>query len=102
MVGGTGVGGQILTGSGIADTYCDSDIPGSVSRVDKTCTADFAFGFVGKFLSVGLITWAHLSITVCLQNTGPVVNGVGLDPDIVVAIAKNLFVCVEYLQSKSD
>jgi 2-isopropylmalate synthase len=41
-------------------------------------------------------------VTVRLQNSGRVVNGVGADPDIVVASAKAYLSALSKLQSKSD
>jgi 2-isopropylmalate synthase len=41
-------------------------------------------------------------VTVRLQNSGRVVNGVGSDPDIVVASAKAYLSALNKLQSKSD
>lgn len=41
-------------------------------------------------------------VTVRLQNSGRVVNGVGADPDIVVASAKAYLSALNKLQSKSD
>ncbi|MES2954889.1 MAG: alpha-isopropylmalate synthase regulatory domain-containing protein, partial [Pseudomonadota bacterium] len=41
-------------------------------------------------------------VTVRLQNSGRVVNGVGADPDIVVASAKAYLSALSKLQSKAD
>jgi 2-isopropylmalate synthase len=41
-------------------------------------------------------------VTVRLQNSGRVVNGIGADPDIVVASAKAYLSALNKLQSKSD
>jgi 2-isopropylmalate synthase len=41
-------------------------------------------------------------VTVRLQNTGRVVNGVGADPDIVVASAKAYLSALNKLRSKAD
>ena len=41
-------------------------------------------------------------VTVRLQNSGRVVNGVGSDPDIVVASAKAYLSALNKLRSKSD
>ena len=41
-------------------------------------------------------------VTVRLQNSGRVVNGVGSDPDIVVASAKAYLSALNKLKSKSD
>ena len=41
-------------------------------------------------------------VTVRLQNSGRVVNGVGADPDIVVASAKAYLSALNKLQSKAD
>jgi len=41
-------------------------------------------------------------VTVRLQNSGRVVNGVGSDPDIVVASSKAYLSALNKLQSKSD
>jgi 2-isopropylmalate synthase len=41
-------------------------------------------------------------VTVRLQNSGRVVNGVGADPDIIVASAKAYLSALNKLQSKSD
>ena len=41
-------------------------------------------------------------VTVRLQNSGRVVNGVGADPDIVVASAKAYLSALNKLQNKSD
>ena len=47
-------------------------------------------------------TDAQGEVTVRLQNSGRVVNGVGSDPDIVVASAKAYLSALNKLQSKSD
>jgi 2-isopropylmalate synthase len=41
-------------------------------------------------------------VTVRLQNSGRVVNGVGADPDIVVASAKAYLSALNKLHSKAD
>ncbi|KAB7622925.1 2-isopropylmalate synthase [Verminephrobacter eiseniae] len=41
-------------------------------------------------------------VTVRLQNSGRIVNGVGADPDIVVASAKAYFSALNKLQNKAD
>ena len=41
-------------------------------------------------------------VTVRLQNSGRVVNGVGSDPDIIVASAKAYLSALNKLQSKAD
>jgi len=41
-------------------------------------------------------------VTVRLQNSGRVVNGVGADPDIIVASAKAYLSALNKLQSKAD
>ena len=41
-------------------------------------------------------------VTVRLQNTGRIVNGVGADPDIVVASAKAYLSALNKLQSKAE
>ena len=41
-------------------------------------------------------------VTIRLQNSGRVVNGVGSDPDIVVASAKAYLSALNKLQSKAD
>ncbi len=41
-------------------------------------------------------------VTVLRQNSGRVVNGVGADPDIVVASAKAYLSALNKLQSKAD
>jgi 2-isopropylmalate synthase len=41
-------------------------------------------------------------VTVRLQNRGRVVNGVGSDPDIVVASAEAYLSALNKLQSKAD
>ena len=48
------------------------------------------------------IVFAHREVTVRLQNSGRVVNGVGSDPDIVVASAKAYLSALNKLQSKAD
>ncbi len=47
-------------------------------------------------------TDAQGEVTVRLQNAGRVVNGVGADPDIIVASAKAYLSALKKLHSKSD
>jgi 2-isopropylmalate synthase len=47
-------------------------------------------------------TDAQGEVTVRLQNSGRVVNGVGADPDIIVASAKAYLSALNKLQSKAD
>ena len=61
-------------------------------------------------ISAPLLTWDSMAlseasqgeVTVRLQNSGRVVNGVGADPDIVVASAKAYLSALNKLQSKAD
>ena len=48
------------------------------------------------------VTESQGEVTVRLQNSGRVVNGVGADPDIVVASAKAYLSALNKLQSKAD
>jgi 2-isopropylmalate synthase len=52
--------------------------------------------------AISFSTESQGEVTVRLQNAGRVVNGVGADPDIVVASAKAYLSALNKLQNKSD
>ena len=56
----------------------------------------------GSVNAISGSTESQGEVTVRLQNSGRVVNGVGSDPDIVVASAKAYLSALNKLQSKSD
>ncbi len=91
------VGGQEVTG--------ESDGNGPVDASLKAIESHVRSGAEMVLYSVNAISGSTESqgeVTVRLQNSGRVVNGVGADPDIVVASAKAYLSALNKLQSKAD
>ena len=82
-----------------------SDGNGPVDASLKAIEAHVKSGAEMVLYSVNAISGSTESqgeVTVRLQNSGRVVNGVGSDPDIVVASAKAYLSALNKLQSKAD
>ena len=82
-----------------------SDGNGPVDASLKAIEAQVSSGAEMVLYSVNAISGSTESqgeVTVRLQNSGRVVNGVGSDPDIVVASAKAYLSALNKLQSKAD
>ena len=82
-----------------------SDGNGPVDASLKAIEAQVQSGAEMVLYSVNAISGSTESqgeVTVRLQNSGRVVNGVGADPDIVVASAKAYLNALNKLQSKAD
>ncbi|HVZ43720.1 MAG TPA: 2-isopropylmalate synthase [Ramlibacter sp.] len=83
----------------------ESDGNGPVDASLKAIEGQVRSGAEMVLYSVNAISGSTESqgeVTVRLQNSGRVVNGVGADPDIVVASAKAYLSALNKLQSKSD
>ena len=83
----------------------ESDGNGPVDASLKAIESHAKSGAEMVLYSVNAISGSTESqgeVTVRLQNSGRVVNGVGSDPDIVVASAKAYLSALNKLQSKSD
>ncbi|TFZ08439.1 2-isopropylmalate synthase [Ramlibacter humi] len=83
----------------------ESDGNGPVDASLKAIEAHVASGAEMVLYSVNAISGSTESqgeVTVRLQNSGRVVNGVGADPDIVVASAKAYLSALNKLQSKAE
>jgi 2-isopropylmalate synthase len=83
----------------------DSDGNGPVDASLKAIESHVKSGAEMVLYSVNAISGSTESqgeVTVRLQNSGRVVNGVGSDPDIVVASAKAYLSALNKLQNKSD
>ena len=91
------VGGQEVRGQ--------SDGNGPVDASLKAIESHVKSGAEMILYSVNAISGSTESqgeVTVRLQNSGRVVNGVGADPDIVVASAKAYLSALNKLHDKSD
>ena len=83
----------------------ESDGNGPVDASLKAIEAIVRSGAEMVLYSVNAISGSTESqgeVTVRLQNSGRVVNGVGADPDIIVASAKAYLAALNKLQSKAD
>jgi 2-isopropylmalate synthase len=83
----------------------ESDGNGPVDASLKAIESHVKSGAEMVLYSVNAISGSTESqgeVTVRLQNSGRVVNGVGSDPDIVVASAKAYLAALNKLQSKAD
>jgi 2-isopropylmalate synthase len=83
----------------------ESDGNGPVDASLKAIESHVKSGAEMVLYSVNAISGSTESqgeVTVRLQNSGRVVNGVGADPDIVVASAKAYISALNKLQSKSE
>jgi len=87
------------------EVHSASDGNGPVDASLKAIEAHVKSGAEMVLYSVNAISGSTESqgeVTVRLQNSGRVVNGVGSDPDIVVASAKAYLSALNKLQSKAD
>jgi len=87
------------------EVAADSDGNGPVDASLKAIESCVKSGAEMVLYSVNAISGSTESqgeVTVRLQNSGRVVNGVGSDPDIVVASAKAYLSALNKLQSKAD
>ena len=87
------------------EVRCESDGNGPVDASLKAIESHVRSGAEMVLYSVNAISGSTESqgeVTVRLQNSGRVVNGVGADPDIVVASAKAYLSALNKLQSKAD
>jgi 2-isopropylmalate synthase len=94
----------VFTDSG-KEIACDSDGNGPVDASLKAIEKHVKSGAEMVLYSVNAISGSTESqgeVTVRLQNNGRIVNGVGSDPDIVVASAKAYLSALNKLQSKAE
>jgi len=87
------------------EVHAESDGNGPVDASLKAIEHHVKSGAEMVLYSVNAISGSTESqgeVTVRLQNSGRVVNGVGSDPDIVVASAKAYLSALNKLKSKSD
>jgi 2-isopropylmalate synthase len=87
------------------EVHGESDGNGPVDASLKAIESHVKSGAEMVLYSVNAISGSTESqgeVTVRLQNSGRVVNGVGSDPDIVVASAKAYLSALNKLQSKLD
>jgi len=87
------------------EVRAESDGNGPVDASLKAIESHVNSGAEMVLYSVNAISGSTESqgeVTVRLQNSGRVVNGVGADPDIVVASAKAYLHALNKLQSKAD
>ena len=96
---------QIVFTAGGKEIKAQSDGNGPVDASLKAIEKHVQSGAEMVLYSVNAISGSTESqgeVTVRLQNNGRIVNGVGSDPDIVVASAKAYLSALNKLQSKSD
>ena len=94
----------VFTVAGV-EVRCESDGNGPVDASLKAIEIRVKSGAEMVLYSVNAISGSTESqgeVTVRLQNSGRVVNGVGADPDIVVASAKAYLSALNKLQSKAE
>ena len=87
------------------ETHGDSDGNGPVDASLKAIEAHVHSGAEMVLYSVNAISGSTESqgeVTVRLQSSGRIVNGVGADPDIVVASAKAYLSALNKLHSKAE
>ncbi len=87
------------------EVKCQSDGNGPVDASLKAIESHVKSGAEMVLYSVNAISGSTESqgeVTIRLQNSGRVVNGMGSDPDIVVASAKAYLSALNKLQSKAD
>ena len=87
------------------EVHAESDGNGPVDASLKAIEHHVKSGAEMVLYSVNAISGSTESqgeVTVRLQNSGRVVNGVGSDPDIVVGSAKAYLSALNKLKSKSD
>jgi 2-isopropylmalate synthase len=96
---------KVVFTAGGKEVHGASDGNGPVDASLKAIETHVKSGAEMVLYSVNAISGSTESqgeVTVRLQNSGRVVNGVGSDPDIVVASAKAYLSALNKLQSKSD
>ena len=97
---------RIAFAAGEVEHTCDSDGNGPVDATFKAIESKVGSGAELMLYSVNAITSGSTEsqgeVTVRLQRAGRVVNGVGADPDIVVASAKAYLSALNKLQSKTE
>ena len=87
------------------EVHSDSDVNGPVDASLKAIEKHVKSGAEMVLYSVNAISGSTESqgeVTVRLQNNGRIVNGVGSDPDIIVASAKAYLSALNKLRSQSD
>jgi 2-isopropylmalate synthase len=96
---------EVVFTAGGKEVRGESDGNGPVDASLKAIESHVKSGAEMVLYSVNAISGSTESqgeVTVRLQNSGRVVNGVGADPDIVVASAKAYLSALNKLRSKSD
>src|SRR4051812_24119047 len=96
---------EVVFTVGGSEVRGESDGNGPVDASLKAIESHVKSGAEMVLYSVNAISGSTESqgeVTVRLQNSGRVVNGVGADPDIVVASAKAYLSALNKLQSKAD
>ena len=87
------------------EVFCESVGNGPVDASLKAIEKHVNSGAEMVLYSVNAISGSTESqgeVTVRLQNSGRIVNGIGSDPDIVVASAKAYLSALNKLQSKAE
>jgi 2-isopropylmalate synthase len=97
---------SVAFAAGVAEHHTQSDGNGPVDAVLKSIESAVQSGAEMLLYSVNAITSGSTEsqgeVTVRLQQGGRVVNGVGADPDIVVASAKAYLSALNKLHSKAE
>jgi 2-isopropylmalate synthase len=97
---------SVAFAAGVAEHHTQSDGNGPVDAVLKSIESAVQSGAEMLLYSVNAITSGSTEsqgeVTVRLQQGGRVVNGVGADPDIVVASAKAYVSALNKLHSKAE
>ena len=91
------VDGQEVSGSADGNGPVDASL-----KAIESCVQSGAEMVLYSVNAISGSTESQGEVTVRLQNSGRVVNGVGADPDIVVASAKAYLSALNKLQSNSD
>jgi 2-isopropylmalate synthase len=97
---------RLAFAAGPAEFHVESDGNGPVDASLKAIESEVRSGAELLLYSVNAITSGSTEsqgeVTVRLQHAGRVVNGVGADPDIVVASAKAYLAALNKLRSKAE
>jgi 2-isopropylmalate synthase len=97
---------KVVFAAGSAEHRAESDGNGPVDASLKAIESQVHSGAEMLLYSVNAITSGSTEsqgeVTVRLQQGGRIVNGVGADPDIVVASAKAYFAALNKLHSKTE
>lgn len=97
---------SVAFAAGDVELHAESDGNGPVDASLKAIESQLATGAEMLLYSVNAITSGSTEsqgeVTVRLQHSGRVVNGVGSDPDIVVASAKAYLAALNKLHSKAE